>query len=92
VFELNKVGAIQVMEHDEVHGVEDGHKMLMNKCSTWKRRKRKTKTRLITAKVSNRFLFCTQDTIKGVSDLGSIAVYKSIFSRLSKPTTYPIFG
>jgi hypothetical protein len=45
------------MEHDEVHGVEDGHEMLMNKCSTWKRRKRKIKTRLIKANVSYRFLF-----------------------------------
>jgi hypothetical protein len=32
-----------MMDHDEVHGVEDGYEMLMNKCSTWKRRKRKTK-------------------------------------------------
>jgi hypothetical protein len=62
------------MEHDEVHGVEDGHELLMNKCSTWKRKKRKTKTRLIKANVLNRFLFCTQDTIEGVSDLGLIAV------------------
>ena len=62
-----------MMEQDEVHGDEDGHEMMMIKCSTWKR-KRKTKTGLIKAKVSNRFLFCTQDTIEGVSDLGSIAV------------------
>jgi hypothetical protein len=62
------------MEHDEVHGVEDGHEMLMNKCSTWKRRKRKTKIRLIKTNVSNRFLLFTQDTIEGVSDLGSIAL------------------
>jgi hypothetical protein len=63
-----------VIEHDEVHGVEDGYEMLMNKCSNWKRRKRKTKIRLIKTKVSNRFLFCTQDTIEVVNDLGSIAV------------------
>jgi hypothetical protein len=31
------------MEHDEVHGVKDGHELLMDKCSTWKRRKRKNK-------------------------------------------------
>ena len=29
---------------------------------------------MIKAKVYGRFLFCTQDTIEGVSDLGSIAV------------------
>jgi hypothetical protein len=41
----------------------------------WKRRKRKNKNRL-KAKVYliESFLFCTQDTIEGVSDLGSIAV------------------
>ena len=45
------------------------------KCSNLeKKRKRKTKTKKIKAKVYDRFLFCTQDTIKGVSDLGSIAI------------------
>ena len=40
----------------------------------WKRRKRKIKTETIKTKVYDRFLFCTQDTIEGVSDLGSIAI------------------
>ena len=72
---MSKVGTYQVMKHgDEVHGDGDGHVLMMIKCSTWKRRKRKTKAMLIKAKVSNRILFCTQDTIEGVSDLGSIAV------------------
>ena len=66
------------MEQDKVHGDGDGdgdgHVLMMIKCSTWKRRKRKTKAMLIKANVSNRFLFCIQDTIEGVSDLGSIAV------------------
>ena len=57
----------QVVEQDEVCGVEDGHMMMMIKCSTWKRRKRKTKSKEIKAKVSNRIFFGTQDTIKGVS-------------------------
>ena len=39
-----------------------------------KRRKRKTKTEMIKAKVYDGFLICTQDTIEGVSDLGSIAI------------------
>ena len=38
------------------------------------KKKEKNKTRLIKVEVSNMFLFCTQDTIEGVSDLGSIAV------------------
>ena len=39
---MSKVGTYQVMEHgDEVHG--DGHILKMIKCSTWKRKKRKTK-------------------------------------------------
>jgi hypothetical protein len=37
-------------------------------------KKKEKKTRLIKTKVSNRFLFCTQDTIEGVSDFGSIAI------------------
>ena len=45
---------------------------MMIKCSTWKRRKGKIKTEMIKAKVYDRFLFCTQDTIEGVTDLGSI--------------------
>ena len=39
-----------------------------------KKKKEKTKIDMIKAKVYDRFLFCTQDTIEGVSDLGSIAV------------------
>ena len=35
----------------------DGDDLKMIKSSTWKRRKRKTKTKEIKAKVSNRFLF-----------------------------------
>jgi hypothetical protein len=55
------------MEHgDEVHGDRDRHVMMI-KCSTWKRRKRKTKNEMIKAKVYDRFLFGTQDTIEGVS-------------------------
>ena len=63
-----------MIEQDEVHGDGDGHVLMMIKCSTWKRRKRKTKTEMIKAKVYDRFLLCTQDTIEGVSDLGSIVV------------------
>jgi len=41
VCRLNEVGTCQVMEHDD-HGDDgDDHKAI--KCSTWKRRKRKTK-------------------------------------------------
>jgi hypothetical protein len=38
------------------------------------KKKEKNKTRLIKINVSNVFLFCTQDTAEGVSDLGLIAV------------------
>ena len=62
------------MELDDGHGESDGHKKMDEVLHIWKRRKRKTKTEKIKAKVYERFLFCTQDTIEGVSDLGSIAV------------------
>ena len=62
-----------MIEQDEVHGDGDGHEMKMIKLNL-ERRKRKIKTEKIKAKVYDRFLFCTQDTIEGVSDLGSIAV------------------
>jgi hypothetical protein len=54
------------------HG-DDGvdHKMINS--STWKKRKRKIK-KVDQGKGVNRFLFCTQDTVEGVSDLGLIAV------------------
>jgi hypothetical protein len=42
--------------------------------STWKKEEREKKTEMIKAKVYDRFLFCTQDTIEGVSDLESIAI------------------
>ena len=32
-----------MMEQGEVHGVEDGHKMMVIKLHIWKRKKRKTK-------------------------------------------------
>jgi hypothetical protein len=64
-----------VIEQDEVHRDGDGHVLMMIKLNLKKRkRKRKTKTEMIKAKVYDRFLFYTQDTIEGVSDLGSIAV------------------
>jgi hypothetical protein len=42
VCELDKIGTIQVWSKIQVHGEEGGHEMMI-KCSTWKRRKRKTK-------------------------------------------------
>jgi hypothetical protein len=42
VCELDEVGTIQVWSKIQVHGEEGRHKMMI-KCSTWKRRKRKTK-------------------------------------------------
>jgi hypothetical protein len=64
-----------VIEQDEVHGDGDGHVLMMIKLNLKKRkRKTKTKTEMIKAKIYDRFLFYTQDTIEGVSDLGSIAV------------------
>jgi hypothetical protein len=38
------------------------------------KKKEKNKNKLIKGKGINRFLFYTQDTIEGVSDLGSIVV------------------
>ena len=59
---------------DDGHGEGDGHKRDDQVLHIWKRRKRKTKTEMIKAKVYDRFLFCTQGTIEGMSDLGSIVV------------------
>jgi hypothetical protein len=42
VCELDEVGTIQVWSKIQVHGEEGGHEIMI-KCSTWKRRKRKTK-------------------------------------------------
>jgi len=39
---MRQVGTHQVVEQDEVHGVGDGHVMMIN-LQTWKRRKRKIK-------------------------------------------------
>ena len=63
-----------MIEQGEVHGVEDGHKMMMIMLNLEKKKEKNKKTKKIKAKVYDRFLFCTQDTIEGVSDLGSIAV------------------
>ena len=62
-----------MIEQDEVHGDEDGHVLMMIKLNLEKKKKR-IKTEMIKAKVYDRFLFCTPDTIEGVSDLGSIAI------------------
>jgi hypothetical protein len=53
------------------HG-DDGvdHKIING--STWKRREKQKQ--VDQGKGINKFLFCTQDTIEGVSDLGSIAI------------------
>jgi uncharacterized protein (DUF2384 family) len=40
--ELDEVGTIQVWSQIQIHGEEGGHEMMIM-CSTWKRRKRKTK-------------------------------------------------
>ena len=45
----------------------------MIKCFTFRKEERE-KQNWFKAKVYDRFLFCTQNTIEGVSDLGSIAV------------------
>jgi hypothetical protein len=47
------------------------HKMI--KGSTWKEEREKQK-QVDQGKCINRFLFCTQDTIEGISDLKLIAV------------------
>ena len=47
--------------------------MMMIKLNLEKK-KEKNKTKVIKAKIYDRFLFCTQGTIEGVSDLGSIAI------------------
>jgi hypothetical protein len=47
----------------------------MIKCSSFEKKKEKNKNRLkAKVYVIGPFLFCTQDTIEGVSDLGLIAV------------------
>jgi hypothetical protein len=59
-----------VVELDDGHGDKDDQVLHI-----WKRRKRKTKNRLkVKVYLIGLFLFCTQDTIEGVSDLGSIVI------------------
>jgi hypothetical protein len=45
------------MEQDEVHGVEDGHEMMVIKLKLGKEETKKIKTKEIKANVSNRFFF-----------------------------------
>ena len=47
---IRQGGPIQVMEQDEVHGVEDGHEMMVIKLNMEKK-KEKNKTKEIKAKV-----------------------------------------
>ena len=55
---MSKIGTYQLMEYsDEVHGDGDGHVLKMIKLQPEKKKEKKQKTRLIKAKVSNRFLF-----------------------------------
>ena len=56
-----------MIEQDEGHGDGDGHVLMMIKCSTWKRRKKKTKPYEDHGKCINRdFCFSDQDTIESV--------------------------
>ena len=60
------------VEHcGEVH---DGGGHMLKTIKLNLEKKRKIKIEMIKAKVYHRFLFCTQDTVEDVSDLGSIAV------------------
>ena len=47
---MSQVGAIQVLEQDEIHGDEGGHEMMMIKLNLEKK-KEKNKTKEIKAKV-----------------------------------------
>ena len=57
-----------ITSNDEMATCDDDHVLNLEK------KKEKNKTKEFKAKVFDRFCFCTQDTIEGVSDLGSIAV------------------
>jgi hypothetical protein len=57
------------------HG-DDGVEHKMIKGSTWKRRKKNRNELKTKVYVIGPFLFCTQDTIEGVSDLGSMPYYE----------------
>ena len=63
-----------MVEQDEVHGGEDGHVMMVIKLQLGKEEREKQKPRRSRQRYMIGFLFCTQDTIEGVIDLGSIAV------------------
>jgi hypothetical protein len=65
---------MQVVELDDGHG--DGGDQKMIKCFTLGKEEREKNKNRLKAKVQviGSFLFCTQHTIEGVSDLGSIAV------------------
>jgi hypothetical protein len=60
-----------VVELDDGHG--DGGDQKMIKCFTFGKEKNKNGLKA-KVYVIGPFLFCTQDTIEGVNDLGSIAV------------------
>ena len=63
-----------MFEQDEVHGDGGGHEMKMIKLNLEKKKEKNKKPRRSRQRYMIGFLFCTQDTIEGVSDLGSIAV------------------
>ena len=63
---MRQVGTHQVVEQDEVHGVGDGHVMMIN-LQTWKRRKRKTKWAQGKGMFDRANLFCHSRHQVGVS-------------------------
>ena len=56
-----------MVEQDEVHGVEDGHVMMMIKLQLEKEEREKQKPRRSRQMYQIGFCFGTQDTIVGVS-------------------------
>jgi hypothetical protein len=62
-----------VVELDDGHGDRGDQKMI--KCFTFGKEERENKKWAQGKGICDRaFLFCTQDTIEGVSDLGSIPI------------------
>jgi hypothetical protein len=62
-----------VVELDDGHG-DGGDQKDDQVLHIWKRRKKNKNGLKTKVYVIGPFLFCTQDTIEGVSDLGSIAI------------------
>ena len=71
-----------MVEQDEVHGVEDGHEMMVIKLKLGKEEREKQKPKRSRQRYQIGFCFGTQDTTEGVSvfRINSRTIKREIFS------------